>query len=1308
MKHLFTGWLSGFRSDKSGQALVNDFGKFRNVVSLAFLLVLFFSVTAKINAQTNIANYSFAATTGNTYVPITGGTTVFSGAYDNSVSAAITMGGTFPFGGVNVTTCYISTNGFITFGVAPSSSTYAPLSTLESTTGAIAAFGQDAGASTVTGATPLISYLNTGAEFVVQYSDHANYYNRTSERLNFQIRLTYATGAINIVYGTNTNPGVVTSGTTPQVGIRGNSINYATNVNNLYALNVPSNTTCDWSKAVTGFSNASTLLFSGTDNVAVKIPAGLSYTWTPANQGPVRTFTAATGITTSSATVNWTAPTGATQYNVQYRLPGSCDWTDWSGNPVMTNSVTLTGLSELTSYQVRVQASNGAVSSIYSHIPNAAGTGNGYSATGSFKTLASCTVPTGIVVSNITPNSGTVAWTASNPIPSGGYEYELRTSGAAGSGATGLVSGGTTATLSQNFTGLTATTAYSFYVRSNCGFGAFSVWTTVSSFSTPCNAVALPTVLEGFNTAGIPSCWNTSVVTGTQSWIQISGSSGDITAPYAGAGFMEKDYTSSEALLVSMPISYTSVTAASRVNVFLHRHASADVGDQYVIYANTTPSLTGATQLLSVYSKTTIVPTVAATGWYNYLIDVPATFNGSSSVYIIIKGITSAGFSSYDLGVDNFKVEITPTDTVDLANLFSFNVNATQVSAIGTCQSVDVHAQAYEAGVTDPAGQAPGLVSWIGYSTTNTDPSTWPETAFTTATFTANVGNNDDFKVTLSNLPAGTYYFASRFQLNGGPFRYGASNNGFWNATTNPNAVLTVTAPVAIAAASSVSSICAGSTVTLTATSANANYTYAWSNAAGSGTSVVVSPTATTTYTVTATDTVTGCTVTATVSVVVNGIPTPIVVTPSSAELCTGTVQLLTASGAVPPAPTAIGNATTKTTETEELTAFCNRRPKLVYQTIYTAADLNAAGIAAGPILSIAYNITSVGSAANNTNFTVKIGTTTNAVFPNTNFVTTGLATVYGPATYTHAIGWNTITFTTPYVWDGISNIVVEVSQIGIDSLYNTETFYTQTTGNTVLYRYGIDAGAAVSASNKRFNVKFGYNAMSPITWSSTGTNDLFTDAAGTIPYVSGTPSISVYAKPTGSTTITANGMSTAGCSAVAGTAALTVTTTPAPTGESTQVISAVAPEDATVEDLVVVGTNVLWYASLADLQIGVNPLAPNAVLVNGAIYYATQTVNGCTSIQAFAVTVTVTLKTNSFDIKELKYYPNPVVSVLNVSYNSEITTVEVYNMIGQRVIAVAPNATTAAIDMSRLPSGTYIIQFKADQKIQTVKVVKK
>ena len=474
-------------------------------------------------AQTNVASYAFAKSTGATYTSISGGTKLFptgtNTTYDNEISSAITLSSPFTYGGVAVSTVYVSANGYITFGAAPAGTNYTPLSTtITGGTGVVSAFAQDAGASELSGAVPVVSYLDTPSEFIVQYADHANYFNRTTEKLNFQIRLNYATGVISIVYGACTNPGTSTSGSTVQVGIRGNDTTFATNVNNLQSGNIPAATTCDWSKAVTGFANSSTMLFSAGTNANVKIPAGLQYTWSPGTQLPVRTFAATTAVTSGGATVNWTAPAGATGYNVQYRDISSCDWTNFVGNPVSGNSATLTGLAQNTTYQVQVQALNGSLQSIYSHIPNLAGTGTGYVAAGSFTTLANCaSTVTGLTSSALTPNGATISWTASTTPPANGYEYYYSTSSTAPTSTTtpsGSVGAGI---VTANLTGLIPGALYYYWVRANCNGIDKGVWSSSASFTalSLCPTVTAPAA----NATGV-------ALTPTITWTAINGVTG--------------------------------------------------------------------------------------------------------------------------------------------------------------------------------------------------------------------------------------------------------------------------------------------------------------------------------------------------------------------------------------------------------------------------------------------------------------------------------------------------------------------------------------------------------------------------------------------------------------------------------------------------------------------------------------------------------------------------------------------------------------------------------------------------------------
>ena len=107
-----------------------------------------------------------------------------------------------------------------------------------------------------------------------------------------------------------------------------------------------------------------------------------------------------------------------------------------------------------------------------------------------------------------------------------------------------------------------------------------------------------------------------------------------------------------------------------------------------------------------------------------------------------------------------------------------------------------VYGQAFIPGVTGQATPAPGLQAWVGYSTTNTDPSTW--TNWIAAPYNAPAGSNDEFMADLGAVisSAGTYYYAVRYQLNADAYKYGgfsAGGGGFWDGTTNISGVLTVT-----------------------------------------------------------------------------------------------------------------------------------------------------------------------------------------------------------------------------------------------------------------------------------------------------------------------------------------------------------------------------------------------------------------------------------------------------------------------------------------------------------------------------------
>ena len=92
-------------------------------------------------------------------------------------------------------------------------------------------------------------------------------------------------------------------------------------------------------------------------------------------------------------------------------------------------------------------------------------------------------------------------------------------------------------------------------------------------------------------------------------------------------------------------------------------------------------------------------------------------------------------------------------------------------------------------------------------------------------------------------------------------------------------------------------------------------------------------------------------------------------------------------------------------------------------QFIYLAAELTSAGATAGILSEFGFNVTTINSGSALTNFTISMKNSSTTSFSGWE---TGLTTVLDPASYTPASGWNLHQLTTPFYWDGISNIIVE------------------------------------------------------------------------------------------------------------------------------------------------------------------------------------------------------------------------------------------------------------------------------------------
>ncbi len=162
----------------------------------------------------------------------------------------------------------------------------------------------------------------------------------------------------------------------------------------------------------------------------------------------------------------------------------------------------------------------------------------------------------------------------------------------------------------------------------------------------------------------------------------------------------------------------------------------------------------------------------------------------------------------------------------------------------------------------------------------------------------------------------------------------------------------------------------------------------------------------------------------------------------------------------------------------------------------------------------------------------------------------------------------------------------------------------------------------------------------------------------------------------------------------------VTVLPTPdAPVGDSEQEFS----EGETLADLDVTGTGLAWYSD-AD---GLNPIPDTTVLTYNTTYYVSQTDGDCTS-GMLAITVNNPLSASDQHFTEFAMYPNPVHSRLHIQNSEEISSVEIFTLYGQLVLAKNVNSQETAVDVSNLSAGVYLVTAVSGDVAKTTKLIKK
>jgi hypothetical protein len=405
----------------------------KNVLLSLFILLTSFFV------KSQVSSYTFVSSAG-TYTPITGGsnadnftTWTNTAFFDDGVYTPQPIGFNFTYEGSVFTTFGISQNGFIILGATPTGTDYIPIS---SSANSISPMGNDIigrGSLRVstTNANPTVT-VTSGDISQILVGDKvsgtgipggATVSSKTATTITMSANAT-STGTLRHFRFSRNTFGIryLTSGTAP-------------------------NRTC--TIQFTGFQRYTT---SGYFGELYNFQIKLNET-TNTIQFVYNILGPGLGSGSATATTFQVGIRGATAFN---NRTTTTNWASTTAGTLNSSTVTLSST---------VKPVSGLT---YTWTP------------------PSCVAPSSLLVTYTSSTSANLSWATSPSLPTNGYEWEIRTSGLGGSGATGLTASGSVGAgvTSSSTSSLTQNTTYILYVRSNCG-GTYSSWNVSASSTSP-------------------------------------------------------------------------------------------------------------------------------------------------------------------------------------------------------------------------------------------------------------------------------------------------------------------------------------------------------------------------------------------------------------------------------------------------------------------------------------------------------------------------------------------------------------------------------------------------------------------------------------------------------------------------------------------------------------------------------------------------------------------------------------------------------------------------------------------------------
>lgn len=772
----------------------------------------------------------------------------------------------------------------------------------------------------------------------------------------------------------------------------------------------------------------------------------------------------------------------------------------------------------------------------------------------------------------------------------------------------------------------------------------------------------------------------------------------------------------------------STVSLYLRNNIFINNSMSNGAG-RTVAYRRSTTTLTNystqsnnnifyagtpTTNNLLYYDGTNSCQTIAA-------LQATLTPRESLSNTENTNFLSLSGGSPFFLHIDPLQFSFSDNGAVNISGItddYDTDIRQGNSGYPGTGTAPDIGADEYNANLMNCTFVAPGAITptsvsacsgqTVAFSATGLTPGTGVVYQWQVATTpggpysnaTGGTGANTA-NYTTPTLSPGTYYYAilSTCTITG------------INAISN-EATITIN-PIPTASVSGNSPVCSGSNLNLicgTDVGTNFNWTGPGAFSSTMQNPVISNsfPYASGVYTVVVS--ANNCSSTATYTAQVNITPSAITVNPVSSTICSGNSQTLSVAGGAYPASTySFGTQASQNVGATGSNGY--PAPYNAYyggqkmQMLILASELSSAGFGPGSQLSsIQFPVSSLGSnwgtsITADLAFQVNIGST---LLTSLTSFQSGLTNVVAPMPFTPSVGYsNTHTFSSPFVWDGASNVIIETTfsnnSLGVTG--NLVTQYNSPTGflSTLVYRADNVPASTMAAAT---STSYVYSSRPDFKLNSTGFGSyLWSPSTG----LSATSGSSVVANPNSSqvySILVVNGS----CSSSTITS---LTVNMSPTVSLIAATSSVCINGSTIS---LTGSPSGGAYSGANVSTG-GIFTPGATAGNfNPTYTYTDVVTGCSNSATTNIFVDLCtgLSNNSVKLNGLSVYPNPNAGEFTIELGNGLNkTIEITDLTG-RVIRIENSLSDKInINIIELANGVYFAKIYSNQSVEIVKLVK-